>query len=160
MSSIIIPGQNTPGPEPLVYRETEVDGKPHLALVKTSEFNLKWRPWLVTLVVQTHEQASKLYHTQYFVRCGNPGDAVASAEAFFQKWERKRFAPYEVWPDTNGPARATCIDEGDWFNALKEAAKSKIFLYFGDKANPSVFAYYPGGWPKYWRPFFQNQPKR
>lgn len=158
MGQIITPGQKFNGPEPLVYKEIDSPEGKKLALIKTSEYDQRFRPWQVTLVVQPEEFASKLYHCEYFVRCGNPQDAVGTAEAFFQKWERKRFAPNEFYPDTNGPARATCIDEGDWFNALKDANKAKVFLYFGDKPNPSVFTYYPSGWPKYWRRFF-NQPK-
>jgi len=161
MSKIIVPGQHAQqGDEPLVYREvTGPDGKPNLVLHKTSEFDLKFRPWLVTLVVQPREFASKLYHTEYYVRMGNPQDAVAAAEKMFQQWERKVFAPNEIWPDTNGPARATCLDEGDWFNALKDAKKAKVFQYFGDKGNPQIFTFYPSGWPKYWHPFFKNLKK-
>lgn len=156
MSNIIIPGQNTPGPDSLVYKERYVDGKLHLdPLAKTSETHPRWRPWAVTLLIYPDKHPAKIYDVQYFCRCGNPRDAVAFAEAMFQQWEKKVFAPDWPYPDTEGAARAECIDEGDWKNILKEAQKARVFKYFGDKVNPQCFTYYPNGWPAVWHPYIK-----
>ena len=157
--SVIVPGQNIldDSPDTMVFKRTVEDGKEVLTPVqKTSEFRLKFRPWRVTLMIYPEAQPKKIYEVFYHVRAGNPHDAVAIAEKFFQEWEKSKFAPYDLYPDTVGVSAAECIDEQDWFALWKESQKHKVVDFFGDKANPQVFRSYHTRYPAVWAPFIDR----
>jgi hypothetical protein len=150
---------------PLTYKVDESSGRPVLAPVRlkaTSEFSRRNRPWKVTLVIYPEKNARNVSHTDYYVRCGNPQDAVTMAAQFFKKWEKDFFAPKRSYPDFEGVAMSVCIDERDWDGFLKDARKetTKVFMHFGDVRNPVVFTFYPDGWPKVWQPFFRAAAAR
>jgi hypothetical protein len=160
MSTILGPDGNpadTQGQERKVFKIIDRGNVKELRPIqKTSEYHLKFRPWMVELLIHPAKDPAEVYRTRYFIRCGNPSDAAGAAEKFFQEWEKNVFAPDFDYPDTSGTCGVTVLDESDWFEELANAKRAIVRCFAGDTKYPHAFMYYMEGWPKVWTALVEN----
>jgi hypothetical protein len=102
-------------------------------------------PWRVTLLVWMDPVPKDVVKAVYYVRAPDWGSAIAMADKLWQLWEKKENGwGDQLWPDTNGPQEAVCLDEGDWAEAWeycrrKGEEKGNFKRHQGPSGNPSAF---------------------